>query len=100
MFRVPLTERDHIAIRIKLGHGTVEDYSLQYECRFGDSEKWTAIRRDDCSHGVAHVHVFSPKGTQRRKTYKDLSLKDGLKLAHNELRESWRRFRQAMRQST
>jgi hypothetical protein len=94
VFRVPLTERDQIVMRIELGRGTVEDYSVQYECRFGESEEWTAVRRYDCSHGVAHVHVFAPEGTPQRMTYDDLSLSDGLKLAHDELHASWQRFRQ------
>jgi hypothetical protein len=48
VFAAVLTDRDRIMARITTGHGgTVDHYSLQFECRLGDSQEWTIIRRYD-----------------------------------------------------
>lgn len=89
-----LTDRDRIATSIVTGHGgAVDHYSLQLECRLTDSDEWTPIRRYDCSHAVVHSHVFSKDGEQQRTVRADLTFKDGLQLAADELALNWERFR-------
>lgn len=87
-------------MRIVTGRGTsVEEYSLQYECRFGDDEDWVAVRRYDNSHNEVHVHVFHPDDEEpRRILYAGLDAKAGLELARQELRQDWRRFRREYEQ--
>jgi len=94
-FAAVLTDRDRIMARITTGHGgTVEHYSLQFECRLGDSQEWTAIRRYDSSHGVVHVHVFRADGSERRVVDRaGVPFKEGLRLAWVELSENWQRYR-------
>lgn len=94
MFEVLLSDRDRIMARITTERGGVEHYSLQFECRLGDSEEWTAIRRYDCSHGVVHVHVLRADGSERRVESRGaVPFNEGLHMAGTELRENWERYR-------
>jgi hypothetical protein len=94
LFAVLLTDRDRIIVRITTGHGTaVEDYSLQYQCRFDDTDDWKSVRRYDCSDRIVHVHVFSSDGSERRIEQTSLSFEDGLNIARVELNEHWEQFR-------
>jgi hypothetical protein len=93
-FQTLLTDRDRIVYRITTGHGaTIEHYSLQYECRFADTDDWTRVRRYDCSDRIVHVHAFAPDGSERRREHESVSFKDGLQIAKTELSQDWERFR-------
>lgn len=88
-----LGDNDRIAVRIVVGRRGVEDYSLQYECRWGDTDVWEAVRRYDCSHQASHVHAMRPGGDDRKTFMPGLSVKDGLAIARQELVGRWPQFR-------
>lgn len=88
-----LTYWDRIAARIVVTQSGVEEFSVQFECRVGDSDEWAPIRRYDNSHNVCHVHVYSKAAEPRRTELIGHDNKSSLKLAFDQIDLHWERFK-------
>ena len=62
--------RLRMRIRLEPGRGVVR-FSVQYEARFGDGERFRAVVRWDSAHGRAHRDTLDPAGNVARKDWID-----------------------------
>lgn len=72
--------------------GAVVSFAVQLEVRLRAS--WVPVIRYDSAHGRAHIDLFETP-TRKTKQLLDLSLREALTLADEDIRENWERYRDA-----
>ena len=72
-------------------------FMVQLEVRSGD--EWKAVVRYDCAHDYAHKDCYDITG-RRRKLGLNLSYKDALTLADDDIDENWQVYRQRFLEGT
>ena len=93
--RLDDTEREWLRVRFTTERGRVTAFTVQYETVIGGQP--IAVARYDTAHGYPHLDVLDRRGRVVAKTrMADLpSLGAALTYAEHEMRNSWRRYREA-----
>jgi hypothetical protein len=97
-----LADDNALRVRFELEEGRVVGFTVQLECRFGDSDKWVPVVRFDTAHGFAHcdrLHPYDP-AVKAEMTSRDHN--EALTLALQDLANNWgsyrRRYEEWLRQ--
>ena len=78
---------DRLRVRINVEKGKVIEIVVQYESKIKD--KWYPIVRYDCSHGLFHRDLLTPKGGEIKQPIAIRNLKDALTYAEQDIKDRW-----------
>jgi len=89
-YTVPLTDEDHLDIRLVIESGKTVGFVLNLRCRIGDA--WHQVYRVDTAHGYLHEQRFwiSPEPIA---LIKHVPLEYMYEFYLNQIRENFRKYR-------
>lgn len=92
-FHRHLNVDNSLRVSFELERGRVLKFTVQLECRFGDSDKWGPVVRYDTAHGFAHCDRLHPYEETAKTEMATKDFNEALTFAIDDLADNWNEYR-------